>query len=110
VTAEAGWAMTPSFGFEMSFNLAFEKATVVYDLTRQPAFRVCTAEGMSHPETPEGDGYARQIAHFADAIAGRPVDDIITLEQSRESVRIVQAEKESISQGRPVEINKRALR
>ncbi len=109
VTAEAGWAMTPSFGFEMSFNLAFENATVAYDLTRQPAFRVCTADGVCHPEVAEGDGYARQIAHFADIISGRHVDEIITLEQSRESVRIVQAEKESISKQRPIEI-KRTLR
>jgi predicted dehydrogenase len=104
-TAEGGWAMMPSFGFEMSFNLALEKATVVYDLTRDPAFRVCMADGqVCQPETNEGDGYSLQIAHFADAISGRPVEDIITLEQSRESVRIVQAEKESISKSRPIEI------
>jgi predicted dehydrogenase len=104
VMAEGGWAMTPSFGFEMSFNLAFEKATVTYDLTRTPAFRVCTAGGgICPPEIADGDGYARQIAYFADAIRGRPVADVITLEQSRESVRIVQAEKESIDKGRPVE-------
>lgn len=105
VTAEGGWAMTPSFGFEMSFNLAFEKATVVYDLTREPVFRVCAANGqVCHPETADGDGYTRQISHFADAITGRPVEEIITLEQSRESVRIVQAEKESINKGRPIKI------
>jgi 1,5-anhydro-D-fructose reductase (1,5-anhydro-D-mannitol-forming) len=107
VTAEGGWAMTPSFGFEMSFNLALEKATVVYDLTRQPVFRVCMADGqVCHPETADGDGYSRQVAHFANAISGRPVEDIITLKQSRESVRIVQAEKESIEKGRPVRIGR----
>ena len=26
ITAEGGWAMTPSFGFEMSFNIVLEKA------------------------------------------------------------------------------------
>jgi 1,5-anhydro-D-fructose reductase (1,5-anhydro-D-mannitol-forming) len=93
----------------MSFNLAFEKATVTYDLTRQPSFRVCTADGVCHPETAEGDGYTRQIAHFADAVSGRPVDEVITLEQSRESVRIVQAEKESIREGRAIGL-KRTLR
>ena len=105
VTAEGGWAMTPSFGFEMSFNLAFEKATVVYDLTREPVFRVCPVEGQAcYPETADGDGYTRQIAHFADAVSGRPVEDVITLEQSRDSVKIVQAEKESIDKRRCVEI------
>jgi predicted dehydrogenase len=67
VTAEGGWAMMPTFGFEMSFNIVLAKATLVYDLTREPAFRVCPAEGEAF--TP--------------------------LEQSRDSVRIVAAEKES---------------
>ena len=31
ITAEGGWAMTPTFGFEMSFNIVMEKATLVYD-------------------------------------------------------------------------------
>jgi predicted dehydrogenase len=105
VTAEGSWAMSPSFGFEMSFNLAFEKATVVYDLTRQPAFRVCPAQGeVFVPEVADGDGYMRQIAHFADVINGGKVDEVITAQQSRQSVKIVQAEKESIRTHHPVEI------
>ena len=45
ITAEGGWGMAPGFGFEMSFNLVMEKATVVYDLTRDPALRVCPVDG-----------------------------------------------------------------
>lgn len=97
VTAEGGWGMTPGFGFEMSFNLILEKATIVYDLTRQPALRVCPAAGdVFTPEVASQDGYVRQVEHFARAIQGQAVPPIITLEQSRDSVKIVEAEKQSI--------------
>jgi len=103
VTAEGGWAMTPSFGFEMSFNIALEKATIVYDLTRDPMFRVCPAEGEAFtPEVEKGDGWLLQIAHFAKAVRGEKVDPVTTLDDSMNSVKIVDAEKESISKGQKV--------
>ena len=103
VTAEGGWAMAPAFGFEMSFNLVLEKATIVFDCTRQPAFRICPNQGaVSTPPLAAGDGYVRQIDHFARSVRGEAVPSVITLEESRNSVRIVEAERESIRTGRPV--------
>jgi predicted dehydrogenase len=105
VTAEGGWAMTPTFGFEMSFNIVLEKATLVYDLTREPMFKVCPAEGEAFtPEVEKGDGWFLQIAHFAKAISGEKVEAITTLEESMNSVKIVKAEKESVSKGQKVSI------
>ncbi len=98
VTAEGGWGMAPGFGFEMSFNLVMEKATIVYDLTRDPALRVCPVDGeVFTPDVAAEDGYVRQIDHFAKAAQGLPVPEIITLGQSRDSVRIVEAEKQSVA-------------
>ena len=92
--------MTPSFGFEMSFNIVLEKATIVYDCTRDPAFRVCPAEGKAFtPQVAPGDGYSREIAHFAELIQGKDVPAITTLEQSRDSIKIIEAEKESVRTG-----------
>jgi predicted dehydrogenase len=106
VTAEGGWAMTPSFGFEMSFNVALEKATIVYDLTRDPMFRVCPAEGQAFtPEVEKGDGWFLQIAHFAKAVSGKKVKPITTLAESMNSVKIVDAEKESVRTGQKVSIS-----
>lgn len=106
VTAEGGWAMTPAFGFEMSFHLALEKATIIYDLTRDPMFKVCPAEGKPFtPEVAEGDGWFLQIEHFAKLIQGEELEAITTLEQSRDSVKIVAAEKESVKKGRIVKIS-----
>ena len=106
VTAEGGWAMMPAFEFEMSFNIVMEKATILYDLTRKPMFKVCPAEGeVFTPEVEKGDGWFLQIAHFAKAISGEKVEAITTLEQSRNSVRIVGIEKESAKKKEIVSIN-----
>ena len=45
VTAEGGWVCSNSFGFQMSFDLVMEKATVNFDITRDKAYRVCPADG-----------------------------------------------------------------
>jgi predicted dehydrogenase len=98
VVAEGSWGMTAAFGFEMSFNLVLEKATITYDLTRQPMFRVCPAEGREFsPHVLEGDGYLHEIEYFARVVRRGMVKPVITLEQSRDSVRIVEAEKKSIN-------------
>jgi predicted dehydrogenase len=105
ITAEGGWGMMPAFGFEMSFNIVLEKATLVYDLTRDPAFRVCPAEGEAFtPEVEKGDGWFLQIDHFARAVRGEKLKAITTLAESMNSVRIVEAEKESASKGKKVVI------
>jgi len=105
ITAEGGWAMTPAFGFEMSFNIVQEKATIVYDCTRQPAFKVCPAKGDAFtPEMQPGDGYILEIDHFVRAIKGEKITPVTTLEDSRNSVKIVEAEKQSIKTGQIVPI------
>jgi predicted dehydrogenase len=105
ITAEGSWQMMPSFGFEMSFDIVLEKATLVYDNTREPPFRVCPLVGEAFtPEVEEGDGYSHEIAHFAKAIRGEKGKEVTTLEQSRNSVRIVEAEKESARTGKRVDL------
>ena len=96
VTAEGGWSMMPSFGFQMSFNIAMEEATLVYDLTREPTFRLCPAEKeASTPEVPAGVGWSVEIEHFAKKIRGEKLEQVTTLVQSMNSVKIVEAQKQS---------------
>jgi predicted dehydrogenase len=105
VTAEGSWAMMPHFGFEMSFNIAMEKATIVYDLTRQPKFKVSLGEGKTYiPKVEKCDGWFLEIAHFIKTISGQKVKPVTTLEQSLNSVKIVEAENESIRRGQKVSI------
>ena len=103
VTAEGGWSMAPSFGFEMSFNVVLEGATIRYDCTRTPAFCVCPAGGEAFtPPIAGGDGYSNEIAHFVQALRGEPVPEVITLPQSLDSLRLVLAEKRSAALGEKV--------
>jgi len=105
VTAEGGWAMTPAFGFEMSFNIVLEKATIVYNCTQSPAFKICPLKGkVITPKLDAGDGYSLEIAHFIKAIAGKPVPKILTPIQSCDSVKLLEAEKKSALCGRNVVI------
>lgn len=96
ITAEGGWIMTDSFGFQMSFEIILEKATVCYDCTRQPAFKVCPDSGDAFiPEVESTDGYLLELKHFVKVISGEKVPTIITPQQSLNSVFIIEAEKRS---------------
>lgn len=103
ITAEGGWIMTDGFGFEMSFNIVLEQAVIQYDSTRDPAFRICPADGDSYtPEIANGDGYSHEITHFRDRILGTTTKDILTPRQSADSVALVLAEKQSADQGKVI--------
>lgn len=105
ITAEGGWIMAPKFGFQMSFQMILEKATLVFDCTRNPDFRLCTGKGEQKiPAVVSGDGYSREIAHFAAVVSGKKRPVITTPEQSRDSVRLIEAEKQSARIGRIVKI------
>ena len=103
ITAEGGWIMTTGFGFEMSFNIVLEKADIVFDCTRKPAFKVCPTEGDTFtPKVERGDGYSREIAHFVKAVAGQDVPAITTPEESMNTLKIINAEEESARTGNKV--------
>jgi predicted dehydrogenase len=105
VAAEGGWAMAPGFGFQMSFHIVLEGATIVFDSTRAPDFKVCLANGeVFTPEVAPGDGYSQEISHFASILLGRPAPEVITPEQSAASVRLILAERESASSGAQVRL------
>jgi 1,5-anhydro-D-fructose reductase (1,5-anhydro-D-mannitol-forming) len=105
ITAEGGWVMASSFGFEMSFNIVLEKATIVYDGTRSPKFRICPHGGEAFiPDVPAGDAYFIEVRHFADTLSGKQVPQILTPQQSADSVRLIQAEKASADSGIPVKL------
>jgi predicted dehydrogenase len=96
VSAEGSWMAAPSFGFEMSFDIVLEKATIVLDPWQDPSFRVCPSEGeVFTPPLAAGDGYSRQIEHFARVVNGDEELNVVTPAQSRDSVRIVMAEEQS---------------
>ena len=105
VTAEGSWAMTPTMGFEASFVVTFEKAVVILDSKREKPLCVYPQTGEpSVPKLPEGDGYQYEIQWFMDVLCGKRVACVTTPEQSRDSVKIVDAEKKSAKTGKIVKL------
>ena len=105
VSAEGGWIMAPEFGFEMSFKIMLEDATLLYSSAQQPTLKICPKEGeMIIPEVEDGDGYSFEIQHFVNLISGESVQSVITPEQSADSVKIIEAEKESVRQRTKIQL------
>ena len=105
ITAEGGWIMAEGFGFEMSFYIVLEKATIVFDSSRQPTFKVCPADGEPFsPQVQDGDGYYHEIDHFLKTIQGKAVSGVITTTDSLNSVKLVLAEKLSAQTNKEVAI------
>jgi predicted dehydrogenase len=108
VTAEGGWMMAESFGFEMSFEIILEKAAICFDCTKPVSFRVCQDNAVQFtPEVPAGDGYSLELEYFVKVLSGQNVPQILTPEQSMMSVRLIEAEKISARTNEQVKINDR---
>ena len=113
ISAEGGWIMAPKFGFEMSFKIILENATLVYSSTNQitdenpSTLRIFTsAEKTIFQKVPKGDGYYYEIKHFVDRLSGKSVSPVITPEDSENSVKIIEAEKKSIKNNKKVTIKR----
>ena len=105
VAAEGSWLMSPGFGFEMSFCITLEKATIVFDNTREPTFAVYPVDGdVFCPEVQAGDGWGLQIVHFVKALSGQNVPQITTPADSLNSLKLVLAEQQSAKIGKVVAI------
>jgi 1,5-anhydro-D-fructose reductase (1,5-anhydro-D-mannitol-forming) len=106
VSAADGWIMADSFGFEMSFDVVLENASIRYNCASAPSLRVFAASQQTlTPEVPKGDGYLLELEHFVSAISGDDVPEIITPDDSMRSVRLIEAERESVRCGCVVNLN-----
>jgi predicted dehydrogenase len=104
VEAEGGWVMSPSFPFTMQYTVNFERATAVYDLASPQPLKIYRG-GKEDPVALEpGMGYAIEIDYFLDCIGRGTPPARATLESAAGSVKIVEAEVESVRVGKPVEI------
>jgi 1,5-anhydro-D-fructose reductase (1,5-anhydro-D-mannitol-forming) len=105
ITAECGWIMTNSFGFQMSFEMILEKAVICYDCKKTPTCKVYPDSGEAFtPEIESGNGYLLEMKHFVNAVSGRSVPDIITPTQSLQSVKLIEMEKKSADSSEKVQI------
>lgn len=96
ITATGNWSITPSMGFDAGYLIIFEHAVIRWNCTTGKPPQVCPEKGAAFDaKLEEGDGYLHELQWFLDFVNGKKVPLIITPEQSRNSVRLVDAEKKS---------------
>ena len=106
VSAEGSWLMTPSFGFEMSFQIMLQEATIRFNSNAGQPLQILPRDGDAiTPECPEGDGYEREIEHFVRCVKGESVEPLITPEASRDAVALIHEEVRAAKEKRVIEVN-----
>jgi predicted dehydrogenase len=105
VIAEGAWCLDGGYGFNMSYRVNFENATADFDFSRGDEALILSSGGDKQTITCEGsDGYEGELAYMADCITAGTPPTIVTAKQAAESIRIVEAEIESIKTGAPVSL------
>lgn len=102
VVAEGSWAFQPGAPFHMQYTVNFEQATAVFDLAADSVLTLRKDGEATDIELPEGMGYDHEIRYFLECIAKGEKPAVIHPESAVTSVRIVEAEVESIRTGQPV--------
>lgn|SRR5690554_3961694 len=104
INAQDDWTINSTdFGFEMTFRVNFEKATLIYEKGK---LTVYPHEDKSFtPELEEGSGYYREIRYFIDALINDTPIETADPYSTMETIRIANAEAESADrQGEFVEL------
>jgi predicted dehydrogenase len=108
VIAEGGWAMAKGFGFQMQFNVNFERATATFDISRKNPLMLYEPDVEPHPvEVEPGMGYEHEIDYMLRCIQENRRPQAVTLRDAAMAVRIVEAEAESLRRGAAVRVERR---
>ena len=103
VIAEGGWSMSAGYSFHMDFAVNFEQATAVYrmaDSSPLTLFRPGEAP-QSIPVDPIM-GYDLEIDDLIRCITTKTKPTTVTVEDAYNTLRIIEAECESVRSGRTV--------
>ncbi len=104
VRAGANLAMPAGFGFEARFMAAFEEGCLAYSTAEGHGLLEYTDAGVEQPELPHKDGYEKEIAYFLNCVKNDELPAMVTPESSARSVRLVEAERESVETGGLVQV------
>ena len=102
VHAEGSWLLTK--GFNMSYVLLCERATIDYDMSRGDKALIVTEEGQEARVVAieAGDGYAGEINYFIDCVVNGRAPAVVTPYAGCEAIEICEAEEASIRGGKVV--------
>lgn len=104
VSAEGSWLLAT--GFNMSFTVLCERATLDFDLARGgDALRVDEAGKKSRAiKLESGDGYDAEIRYFVDCVASGKQPEVVTARDALAALEICEAEEKSVRSGRLVKL------
>ncbi len=98
VHAEGSWLMNSGHGFNMTYTVNFENATVDYDLSRgAEALRVFEEGKPARTVKCDGpDGYIGELSYMIEAIQTSAPPTVVTAQDGLAAVQICEAEEKSI--------------
>lgn len=97
VIAEGAWTMGDGFGFDMSYTVTFDRATVDFDFMRKPPLRLIE-NGRSTPiDVGDEFGYVVELRYFIDCIRRRERPTVVTADDALNVLHVVEAEKQSVA-------------
>ncbi|MBU4285744.1 MAG: Gfo/Idh/MocA family oxidoreductase [Verrucomicrobia bacterium] len=100
IQAEGAWEYNAGFPFSMTFRIALEKATLIFDAQ---GLQLCPAKGQAKPvAVAEGDGYFHELKHFLDCIRRNCASPVVPPEAALRSVQLIEAEVKSARSGKIV--------
>jgi predicted dehydrogenase len=102
VRAGANMILPSGCGFEARYMAAFERGALHYSSAEGRGLLEVSEEGPTRPEVPEGHGYRDEIAYFLQCIEEAEPPERALPESSAFSVKLVEAERQSIESGRSV--------
>jgi predicted dehydrogenase len=104
VYAEGSWLMAK--GFNMTYTLFCEQATIDFDLARGAnALQVSeTGKDPRVVEAGEGDGYSKEIDYIIECVSQRRAPKVVTALDGMTALEICEAEEQSIRNSAPVKL------
>lgn len=98
ITSSVSWAVAPTLGFEATFRVELERATVVFDGLRKEPFRVYPQEGDPFtPEVSELNAYEAELRYFIGLLDGTSDPAFLRAEDGRRVVSLIAAIRASIA-------------
>lgn len=104
VYAEGSWLLAS--GFNMSYTVMFERATLDFDSARgADALRLDEEGKSSRVIKPDGlDGYVGELQHMIQSIQTGKRPSVVTAQDALSAVEICEAEEKSVKTGRVIKL------
>ena len=105
VMAEAAWYPDPGYPFQMKYRVGFENSVADFDLGRQEAPLILYRGGESDViQLPEINGYDGEVRHILEAVGQQQSSAQPDLEEALVVTRVLEAEAQSLEQGRAISL------